>query len=788
MSTLDWLRKLFFPGTAAEPGPATLSFEGIAPDWAVIALIAAGLLLWWAHRRFLPSEPRSRRNLLVALRVAFLAAGLFAAARPVIVTTLTETIRPKLVVLADASASMAIADKRQTPEDQARAKRLLPKEENPTRLALLRALAGKNEIDLWPRLEERADLTFHAFGRDLAEADPELTGASGAKRFFDTLKADQPVTALGESLRQALDQYRGQPLAGIVLLTDGANNRGLDPVEAAALARSDGVPLYIYGPGVTEPRDLAAVSLEAPRIGFLDEKVNVRVLVNGAGFANQTIKITLAAEGDPAPLATTEVILPESGDVEARLSFIPKTPGEFNLVASFPALEGEASADNNKVSGRIRVIDNRLKVLMIEQEPRWDWRFLLDFLQDDRRLSLRCVLLDGDPSLQTIPDTPFLTDLPDRAELYKSDIILLGDVDPARLGPERLAMIREWVDSGGGLVFLAGPHHNPRSYLGTSLENLLPVVPAAGTPEEDAASFPEPVRLSLTPAGARSPLLRVAERDSENLAAWRGFAGVRWTARVTRTRPGADVFLVDTSPGRSGPSGPTPVLARQRFGRGDVMYFGFNETYRWRTGHGGVFYRRIWNQIFQALALERLAGASKQVQLRVDRPDYLLGERVVVAGRLYQPNFEPLRADVVPARAVLTSTDGVAPEQAISLRPVPDDPGAYRAEFTPALAGQYRFLTQLDPAAAVEFTVTEPRLEQTDAALHLRTLEGMASASEGRVFREENLRELPDLIRGNAGQVTSLRRLELAESPVLLSLLLLLACAEWLVRRMARLK
>lgn len=808
---MDWLRTLLYPGSASTAGgTSSLTFEGLDPGWALIAWVLFALALWWIHGRLIPTTPRSKRTVIIALRLLFAAALLFVATRPVLVTTLVEKVRQKLIVLVDASASMDIADLRTSSDDRARALiasgKLAPDAGlsqslsadaagRPTRRELIKSLAANSKLDLWSRLNERAELAFYSFGHDATEWKPPVNveGAATAKAFLDQLPADDQTTALGESLRQVLDRHRGEPLAGIFVLTDGASNRGLAPSEAAAAARDEGVPVYFYGVGVTEPRDVAVAAADAPRIAFLKERVAVKIRLATNGFEGRPVVISLRNPSDPKapPLAETTATLPARGNVEAELSFSPEKAGELALEVRSNALDGEASTENNVASIRIRVIDNRVRVFMIEQEPRWDWRYLLDFLQDDRRLTLKCVLLDGDPSLLKLPNTPFIAALPDdRASLYDSDIILLGDVDPARLGRERMQLIREWVDqAGGGLVFLAGPNHNPRSYLGTPLESLLPVVPLSGPADTFAERHKDPVKLDLTAAGARSPLLRLSEKPAGNAALWRGFEGIRWTAKVSRPRPGAEVLLVDPSPSRSTPAGPGPVLARQRYGRGEVMYFGFNETYRWRSGLGGKFYAQIWSQIFQALSLERLSGASKQVQLRVDRPEYELGERVVISGRLYQPDFKPLVADVVPARAAFTAAgSSTAVEQEVMLRPVPDEAGGYRSELTPAVPGHYKFFTLLDPAAVVEFDVTAPRLEQSDAAMNLPLLEASAAAAGTKLFREENLHALPALLEQKGGSVTSLKRLELAYSPVLLGLLLLLASAEWLVRRLNRLK
>lgn len=809
---MDWLRLFFYPtstaGHSAGESSTTLSFEGLDPGWALLIWIVFALLLWWLHSRLIANTPRFKRGIIVSLRLLFAAALLFAATRPVLITTLFEKVRQKLIVLVDASASMDLADMRSSPEDRARALiasgRLDPQaglsqtvpEDNarPTRRDVLKSIVSNSKLDLWPKLNERAELVFYTFGRDATESPlaANTDGVAAARTFFENLPASDQTTALGESLRQVLDRHRGEPLAGVFVMTDGASNRGLAPAEAALAVRADGVPLFLYGVGVTEPKDVAVVAADAPRITFLKERVTVRVRLTANGYEGQPVILSLRDPVGKGPmLAETTVTLPARGETSAELSFIPEKHGELSLEVVASPLEGEASTDNNIATVRMRVIDNRVRVFMIDQEPRWDWRYLLDFLQDDRRLTLQCVLLDGDPSLLKLPNTPFIATLPkDRAALYDSDIILLGDVDPARLGKERMQLIREWVDqAGGGLVFLAGPNHNPRSYLGTPLEALLPVVPLSGPVEQLVARHPAPVKLALTPAGARSPLLRLSENAAANTALWKNFSGVRWTAKVARARPGAEVLLVDPSPTRATPSGPGPVLARQRFGRGEVMYFGFNETYRWRSELGGKYYAQIWSQIFQALSLERLSGASKQVQLRVDRPEYQLGERVVISGRLYQADFKPLVADVVPARATFMASNGVdSVEQEVMLRPVPDEAGGYRAEFSPTVPGHYKFFTLLDSSAVVEFDVVEPRLEQADAAMNLSLLEATAAAGGGHLLREENLFELPNLLESKGGTVSSLKRFELTYSPVLLSLLILFACAEWLVRRLNRLK
>ena len=113
-----------------------------------------------------------------------------------------------------------------------------------------------------PRLERDFDLDPFTFGQGVAQLPhPQPAATNSARKiedytWIDKLAPSSPLTPIGDSLREVINRKRGQPLAGVVLVTDGANNSGTQPREVAALLRQEGVPLYIYGVGITSPRDI----------------------------------------------------------------------------------------------------------------------------------------------------------------------------------------------------------------------------------------------------------------------------------------------------------------------------------------------------------------------------------------------------------------------------------------------------------------------------------------------------------------------------------------------------
>src|SRR6185369_8181187 len=157
----------------------------------------------------------------------------------------------------------------------------------------------------------------------------------------------------------------------------------------------------------------------------------------------------------------------------------------------------------------------------------------------------------------------------------------------------------------------------------------------------------KPVRLELTAAGRANPMLRLSDKDEENIALWKQLPPVYWVARVSRPKPAAEVLLVDPDPARESRFGKMPVVAYQQYGLGQVMFVGTDNTWRWRKNAGDIYYTALWGQIAQRVSLQHLLGVSKKTQLSTDRQNYLTGDRVSIYARLYADGFDPIQEPTV---------------------------------------------------------------------------------------------------------------------------------------------
>ena len=457
------------------------------------------------YRQSPPGFSASRRYVLTGLRVLFLGLLLALLLRPVLALTVEGRVRRLLVLLVDGSASMQIKDPRTEPDDQKRAAlaaglldptRGMPLAPPPSpavnlppaeRIAVVRQALKNPKLNLLPRLDREFDMSIFTFGQGLIElsarqAETNAAARKGGKldlpaRFPWTgqLAATNPATAMGDALREVLNRKRGQPLAGVLLVSDGANNSGGSPREAAALCRREGVPLYAYGVGITRPRDLIVASLAAPEVAFAKDEALAMVRVRAQNLNGQTAEVVLKLAGQT--VASKTIAFESDGEQAVPLRFTPPGEGDFELEAAIAPRPDETVTDNNSRARRLRVINAKIRVLLADQSPRWEFRYLQAMFLRDRRIDLKCYLVEGDPGIARDDPTPYLPSFPNRKEdLFAYDLVILGDVDPKALSTAQYENLSELVSRfGGALVVVAGKRFTPVAYQQNSLEKMLPV-------------------------------------------------------------------------------------------------------------------------------------------------------------------------------------------------------------------------------------------------------------------------------------------------------------------------
>jgi hypothetical protein len=815
-----FLKMLGVEADGAEVSGVSVAVQG-GVDWGWIILLGVALaVVTFVSYRWLPAEvSRFRRMMLTGLRLVFFALLVLLILMPVVRFDLKRQERMSLLVLIDASESMALAEPRTDPLDVRRAAMalgviepgaggdfsddFLAEFKRKPRIELLRGALTNSHYNLLPQLSGRFNLAPFTFGQTV---DKVGGGNATSTDWVASLNAVSPVTAIGSSVTEALHAQReiryqsreqlGGSVAGVFLATDGANNAGLKPGELVARLQREGVPLYIYGVGITDPRDIRLVSLAAPDAAFVEDTIAIQVRVRSQGLAGKPAEMKLSIDG--ASVTNRTITFDPDGDQLINLSYTPMQPGEFKLEVSIDPRDDETEPGNNRLRQRLRVVDSRISVLLVDQTPRWEYRYLSAMLKRDRRVDLRILLFEGDDSISSTlrddSDSPYLKEFPDSEALRDYDVVILGDVDRGRLdGPAGgLELLRKFVaEQGGSLVVLAGKQNCPARYVGTELDAMLPVVLSSSPvlDREDVYGDRE-IIIERTLRGRGSAMLRLSDEDEENEKIWDELPGIFWIAEVERAKPTAQVLMVRADKAVENSRDLKPVLALHTFGAGHVMYVGTDNFWRWRRNAGDRHHTRLWSQIVQRMALPRLMGFSRDVQLTLDRRTYRTGDRVRVKARLFNRDDLPVNG----LQLVYRQQDGSG-EQVVDLQADSDSPGAYSGEFLAPKAGQFE-LNLRDPDGPRDtleqekrfFAVREFNLEKTRTAMNESLLREMAAQTGGAFFREENLHELPAAIPDRTRETVVRMERELWSSWIYFLLLLIVITIEWVIRKMSYLK
>lgn len=834
----------------------------IAQGWIVALAVAAVLVTVLAYR-WAPSELGwPRRVLLAGLRLAFFALLILILLKPGIRFKMDKQERKTLIVLADVSESMGLADLRVEPDDLKRVAiakgeltdlggTLTPLQElafeRVPRIEVAQAALQNEKIGLLSGLGEKFDLAHYRFGNGLdpGKSSAGNATAQGGTDWVENLRALQTDTLIGASVKDAIDKHSpkgntekvlGDRVSGILLITDGLESRTSKPVLDVMKqfrGRGDGVPVYIYGVGITVPRDIRIESPGPPETVIKGDPVSVRFSIPAKGLDGRKVVVqliernldSLVEGGSGVRVATSREI--EIGKPHGdSLSYIPKKDGKFDLEVRVLASSDvddpsrnslkEANIENNHQHHRLEVIDPEkrpIRVLLVDKFPRWEFRYLFEMLRRDQRMKLEVVLFEGHPSIvkneTTNTDSPFLKEFPDEEKLREYDVVILGDVPPGKLDEvDGQQSLYHFVRSfGGRLVVVAGKQHFPREYSRSELSKLLPVQlkedppdPGAGAEEYGSTE----IRLARSDAGRNGihrELLSLAEQNEDKVI-WgetddlKGqlaqgeidrlkrdidpLPPVFWVADVEESDPAKTLVVVDD--GNKGKRfDQHPVIALHKYGNGEVLYVGTDNLWRWRRNEGDVLYNRFWAQIIQHLALPRMTDFSREFRLSVKR-DWMVGQDIRVEAEFFEEEMKGATEAKVYFR------DGAGKERPLILRRSQDDQRTFSGTIPAKAAGNYRLYLEGYSQDPRYFTVVDNNEEKKMTALNVDLLEKLASDTGGGFYREGNLANLNRDVDSDFRRVPDPREKRLWSTlPWFLLLLLVITC-EWVIRKLSYLK
>jgi len=765
----------------------------------LVAILAAIVLLSIYLYRRPWGMPFWLRAFLATSRLLVLVLVVATLLEPTAVVIESHTQVRSLPVLLDVSESMSMKDQRKRSEDIASAAVALgmvsledDTEADRTVMQLdtkqRQAIASSSRLDLgksvltqsgrkiFESLGESLDVSYHAFGQSLRLiSDNEVMITEDLMG----LEAKEQGTSITASL-EAVASSGGIPPAGIVLLSDGIDNAKSQRSEVVLQNLGvRGIPVYTVPIGLTDPDDVSIRNIVMQEVAYSGDKVPVLVQIQSKGYERRTARLAVLLNDRRV---SSRIIRFDGGlqfeEVDFRVDVYEKGAAQIDVIIE--PFDDEISTVNNRVSRSVRIVNEKVNVLYIEGNARWEYRYLRAILKRDPRINATFIASNVGPEVARNSPEHIERFPNDREDAFQYDLVILGDVDASFFTDDELRLLEELIrDRGASLLMLCGPMYSPGSYTGTPVQAMLPV---RFDTEAGWKKIAESVYPVLTREG-RSSLVMTLENEVElNDRIWSRMAPMDQLPPLLSAKPGATVLAVLSDSTARDQS--YPLVAWQRYGTGKCMSIASDRLWRLRYRTGDKYHWRVWSQCIQFMTLSRLMGEHKRIRLETDRSVYAVDGQCRLYAHVLDDSFDPVVQPVF--EVYVLSIDGGQAKQLVSLRPDKSQPGLYEGYFAPPDPGRYRLEANENDqrvSSTTEFQVADVRQELIDTDMSLAHLQRIANLTGGASLGIRELSKLSSLV--NDRLITTKVRSErpLWDNSLVVLLLVALLGAEWILRR-----
>lgn len=697
--------------------------------WAALALLLAlgGIVLY--YRRTVPPLRRPVKIPLMVLRTLAAVALFLALADALWAAIRTHRQLHDLVILTDRSASMKEGDD-------------LPAGRYDRAETYADRILGS--------MKDRATIHQFTFAESLLAASP-LPDSFGLS------------TDLGHALSGLSRKLRDLNPRAVVVLTDGANNRGSDPVEVVSRL---GVPVVTVGFGKTAGSEARIVEAAAPELALTGKPFDITGALQG-GVGDQKVTLRLTSHGRTLSQQPTAL---GSGGVRTSfsLSAVVDSPGVHDFRIDVVGADGRS----NPAAGRslfVRVLKGRIKVLLFAGELDWEFSYLKRFLERQSRIDLfPCIL--SKPSIGRA--------MPTASDWNEADVVVFMHLSRQQLETVWLPHVAQFSVPGHGAAFIL----NKRFAAGGPRSTAYPFEFLRGDPIVLTGEFP------LHPQSTRQnhPVIRLDPSSdwTKTSALWSDRPP--WTDMVCigGLPANADV-LVRSGKGSVGEECPA-IWTRVSRGGKSLMVSG-GPIWRWAADRAGDGlppreYEAFWSNAIQWLSLR---DETDRLAVRSDQQVYHVGEPIILNGSVFDEVYRFMDRAEVTARVWPDSAAG----ETLSVFLPPGSGDRFEGRLTHLAPGNYRYdgRAKVDSTLMVltggVFRVEAYGLEQQSTGLNEPGLRAVARQSGGRYYSESESPAVLDSLDWTASVHETVHEIPLWNQSLLLGLFIATLLAEWFVRR-----
>lgn len=672
-----------------------------------------------------------------------------------------------LAVLIDDSQSMSIRDGSIGTTRQDDAKYLLLNEEN----------------GIGSELEENFKVRYYSFSDVVSRIDS-----------INYLTGSGDETNIAVALQRVISDFKGLPLSGIILLTDGGDNSKDNPQSMVEELRSLDIPLHVVGIG-SEQFEQERELLDVSYTKGLKKGSGAEVSLKVRSWINETGPAAISIYKDDK-LVHTEIRNLKGNSKIDNITFFfePDEDETKEYTLQLEKLTNEINTDNNSIRLLIDSRKDSIRVLYFEGHLRSDFKFIKRALEDDQVVQFTSLVRPGANKFyrQGVkhPDELRGGFPKSQEELFQYKAVIFGDIEAAYFTIDQLEMVERFVrDRGGGFLMLGGKNSFAEGdYWNTPIDDILPVVidPTRKqvirpdffnpelTTEDDGFQF-KPTR-----AGLEHAVLRFASDFGTNRDMWDQMPKLTHISLFGGVKPGATV-LAEKPSDSNGPA--EPLLILQRYGKGRTGALATASTWRWQLMRDSkdTRHERFWRQLVRWM----VASSPDKVNIALEDNLYSPGDEVTIRTNIYDNDFVPL--DFIDVEGTITDPFGSVRE--LIFRPDLSEEGEYITTYTPQEQGIYKINVEAKKDGQSlgkhyqSFLSRNSKREFFNATLKKKYLENLVEANGGEYYSMLDYNRIPTNVITRKTSTSVYRNEYLWDMPILFLLALILLSIEWIYRR-----
>jgi uncharacterized membrane protein len=732
---------------------STLVFLSGWPAWAlvlaVVGVAAALFAPFWLLRNRGSRVPITRSAVLWGLQAGFVTVLLLMIWQPALSVSMLKPQQNVIAVVVDDSRSMALQEAGGTRRDQA---------------------AQLLDSGLLNRLKERFQVRLY-------RASSELERINGTGQ----LNAGGASTQLARSLKQVVAEAATLPVGAVVLVGDGAENAGGIDLETINSIRRQRIPVHTVGIGRERPEhDIEITDVQTVPRAMADSRVPVQVSVRQFGYEDRRARLKISAAGKT--LASQEVTLKKDGVVQTEAAIVNAgTAGAKTLEVSLEPLGGEENTKNNAVHRLLVVEDRKPRILYIEGEPRWEFKFVRRAAESDGRVNLVTMLrttqnkvyrqgISGPAELEQ--GFPATVD-----ELFSYQGLIIGGIEAAYFTATQQELIKQFADRrGGGVLLLGGRAGLGDGGWGASpVADMLPVT----LPSGKNTFRREPANVELSSAGRDSVICRLEDNPDRNAERWQKLPFLMNYQDPGRPKPAAVVLANSLPGGRER----LPLLITQNYGRGRTAVFATAGSWRWQMQMplADMSHEMFWQQMLRWL----VEGTTERVVVSSDKSVYSDETTARLSATVRDKSYLPAADATVEARVLGPNGS----EERHQLRPDPQNPGTYTLALGAPLSGSHvvevsaRRGEEQIGQDALTFLREDGVAENFRTEQNRELLEKLSSQTGGRYYTPATAGRLAEEIAYSEAGISTRETRDLWNMPFLFFIALIFKGTEWGLRR-----